>query len=786
MAGAVLISILTPACSRREPSPALAALESAYQSGILTENEYLAKKSAIQAQAARLAALERAMQAGLLSQDEYLAKKTALLAPNAPVPASADVPDATVVPSATAVPDAGGAPIAAPPQPAAIVPTSPSAAADPQGHTYRMKVANIIDAHGFEHPMTSVSLLIPVDWQSQGETTWNTKDVCNSNQTHVLATGPDGRAFEQFPAFNWEWADDPQLMQMAAQQRARFGMHACDVLPPVSAQEYLRRNLSKLRPNAQLVGFEPAPKLLEGMQQEAQQIEQVARQYNLKEQVKADAIKARVKYTVDGKPMEEWISAATLIGGTLGPGWNLQTRQPEQRWSYKCVVYTAAERAPQGQLDASAKLFEVIASTYRTNPEWQARVTQTALAMQEADSKGVRDRSAIIAKSAEDTRNIQRQIYENRQKAEDRNSTQFSQYIRGVETYQNPSTGETVDLDNNYGHAWVNNRGEYLLSDQAGFDPNAAPGEHAELDAAPTREEIDMKTTMQIALAVALTLSAAACHKDNKEAQLKALDSAYKSGVFTKEEYDAKKQALMGTPAAAPAAPAPAPAAPPDASALAAEVLPSAAPAPSSAPAQGWDVGSSSAAPQAPAPPAQTAPAARQPAQTRAAVPSPAPAARVPAAPPPRPSPPQAVPPQAAPAQAAPAPAAEAEEPEPTPLAGCQDAESKAGGPKGVQERFFPASEEAVRRAASVALTGLDFTIHRDSGHEMEASKRRHLSAVIGAGGERLILHFSQVRRGGQSGTWVTGETKKSIVGRLAQKSWTSAVLAQIACNLRR
>jgi len=55
-------------------------------------------------------------------------------------------------------------------------------------------------------------------------------------------------------------------------------------------------------------------------------------------------------------------------------------------------------------------------------------------------------------------------------------STQYSQYMRGVETYQNPSTGETVDLDNNYGHAWVNNRGEYMLSDQAGFDPNAVPG----------------------------------------------------------------------------------------------------------------------------------------------------------------------------------------------------------------------------------------------------------------------------------------------------------------------
>jgi hypothetical protein len=472
VAAAALLFLSTTACSRRDGPPELAALEDAYRAGVLTKDEYLAKKSTIQARASRLAALNRAMQAGVLSKDEYLAKRAVLLGPDASAPAAAAVPAAS---------DAGGAnssiaPSGAAPTPAVAPQTSPSPASDPQGHTYRMKVANVVDAHGFGHPMTSVSLLIPLDWQSQGETTWNTKDVCNSNQTHVLATGPDGRAYEQFPAFNWEWADDPQLLQMAAQQRARFGMHACDVLPPMSAQEYLRRNLSKIRPHSQLVGFEPAPKLLEGLQQKAQQIEQAARQYNLKEWLKADAIRARVKYSVDGKPVEEWISAEILIAGSLGPGWNLQTRQPDQRWSYKCVAYTAAQRAAQGQLDASANLFEVIASTYRTNPEWQAKVTQVALAIQQADSKGVHDGSAIMAKSAEDTRNIQRQVYENQQRAQDHNATQFSQYILGVETYQNPMTGETIDLDNNYGHAWVNNRGEYLLSDQAGFDPNATQG----------------------------------------------------------------------------------------------------------------------------------------------------------------------------------------------------------------------------------------------------------------------------------------------------------------------
>ena len=248
-----------------------------------------------------------------------------------------------------------------------------------------------------------------------------------------------------------------------------MGAQPCEVMPPMSAQDYLRRNLPKIRPNAQLAGFEPAPKLMESLQTLAQKTEQSSLP-NLKQQMKYDAIKARLKYSVQGKPVEEWVLAAVLITGTLGP---------IQKWSYNCTALTAAQRAPEGQLEANLKLFELIASTYRTDPQWQARVTENALKLQQIRLKGIRDRAAIQAKAADDIRNTQRQMFENQQQAEDRNSVQFSQYIRGVETYRNPGTGETLDLDSKYGHAWVNDRGEYLLSDQGSFDPNSVPGNTA-------------------------------------------------------------------------------------------------------------------------------------------------------------------------------------------------------------------------------------------------------------------------------------------------------------------
>ena len=273
-----------------------------------------------------------------------------------------------------------------------------------------------------------------------------------------------------------------------------------------------------------------------------------------------------------------------------------------------------------------------------------------------------------------------------------------------------------------------------------------------------------MKWTARIALALLLTL-AAGCHRHNKEAQLRALDEAYRSGVFTKEEYDAKRQAIMGPAAPAPpvtaaAPPAPAPVADPTPPVTSPPVV--------------------AATPVTATPPV--------PPQPPVARPKPVPVQQ--AAPPPVSTPAVSTPPEPVASPPAPVrqpvpPAAEPVEVEPAPLAGCQDAESRAGGPNAVQERFLVASEDSVRQAALQAFANLDFTVHRSTDHEIEASKKRHLSAVIGAGGERVILHFSNSKKNGQAGTKVTAETKKTFTGKLAQKSWTSAVLAQIMCNLR-
>ena len=56
--------------------------------------------------------------------------------------------------------------------------------------------------------------------------------------------------------------------------------------------------------------------------------------------------------------------------------------------------------------------------------------------------------------------------------AQDRMARGFTEYIRGVDSYRNPYEDRPVQLPSGYDQVWVNRLGEYILSNQAGFDPN--------------------------------------------------------------------------------------------------------------------------------------------------------------------------------------------------------------------------------------------------------------------------------------------------------------------------
>jgi hypothetical protein len=123
---------------------------------------------------------------------------------------------------------------------------------------------------------------------------------------------------------------------------------------------------------------------------------------------------------------------------------------------------------------------------------------------------------------------------------------------------------------------------------------------------------------------------------------------------------------------------------------------------------------------------------------------------------------------------------------EPAPLKGCQEKEIRSGKEKGVQHRFYAAPPPKVKEALLSALASLEFNVKKDNGDEISAQKSRHVGVFVGSGGETLVLRLAPAEEAGKQGTRVDGETKKGVVGRAGQKSWTNAVLDQTSCMLEK
>lgn len=266
-----------------------------------------------------------------------------------------------------------------------------------------------------------------------------------------------------------------------------------------------------------------------------------------------------------------------------------------------------------------------------------------------------------------------------------------------------------------------------------------------------------------IVFVTAAFLAVGACNRSSKSDPRAALDDAFRAGLLTKDEYDAKRADNIAASAASASATAAAVAKAP------AAIATNAAPTAPATPAPAANASAPASAPPAPGPQAVSSTP-----KSVSNAPQPNAAAEDKIA--------------AAPAkekilEAAPG-ITQSKEPAPAPLKGCEDDEFKSGGQKS-ESRFFAASPEAVHRAAVSALESMDFNIRKNTGKEIEANRKRHIGVIVGAGGERVTLTFRKQERNGQSGTSVTGETRKSFVGRLAQRTWTDAVLAQMACKLR-
>jgi hypothetical protein len=132
-------------------------------------------------------------------------------------------------------------------------------------------------------------------------------------------------------------------------------------------------------------------------------------------------------------------------------------------------------KAPKGELDSRAALFQTMVASQHINLSWFNKYLQVVGMWQQNVMASIQNAgmlSRYISKTYDEISAMNRQAWESHQASSDRINRQFSEYIRGVETYQNPFAGHPVELPAGYQEVWGNANGEYILSDSPNFDPN--------------------------------------------------------------------------------------------------------------------------------------------------------------------------------------------------------------------------------------------------------------------------------------------------------------------------
>ena len=343
-----------------------------------------------------------------------------------------------------------------------LLPAGGCDAGQARSKTTRFKRITCVDRQGIGSE--AFSMLIPYDWRFSGGIQWLLENPGMPAVASFTVTSPDGlEALEAFPNQSLFWTNNQMLLSTFPVGSRYFGS---EVRPPMGPSQALEQIvLPRFRGNVgrlEIVGREDLPDLARSLGAGTQSQPGVMSS--------AEGAKVRIRYTLNGQAMEEEIfcvveSISFQIQTMYGPVTNTM-------WT---VGYIVGCRAPRGRLDAEAKTFQTMIHSFSINTHWFNKYGQLVDALIQNQIRQIQNLgqiSRIISQTSNEISDMMMDSYNQRQKVYDRMSTNFSQYMRGVDEYRDPVAGRSVELPSGYRNAWSNSLGEYVLSDDPGFNPN--------------------------------------------------------------------------------------------------------------------------------------------------------------------------------------------------------------------------------------------------------------------------------------------------------------------------
>ncbi len=342
--------------------------------------------------------------------------------------------------------------------PATTTPEKP-VITDTTANLLKLKTISFVDEQGTG--TEAYKMLIPADWEYEGGLQWvfNNPGMPAISQTRVW--NPRGtEEFYLFPNQALFWTDNPGILQLFPPGSRYFGNEVMDLLNPLNALREVV--IPRFRPDVQAMKIT--------REEEITDIDLPADASSSPLQTSTKAGKIRIEYNKDGIVYEDEIYCT--VEATYYPLQSTFGSYTNILWGINNI---ASFRAEKGKLDASARIFQTISNSVTLNINWfntYIQVVEYLIKMEIQHIQSIGQLGSIIAQTGSEIRQENLDLYYQRESMNDSISTQYSEYVRGVDSYYNPIEAKNVEIPTGYDNVWVNNLGEYILTDNPNYNPN--------------------------------------------------------------------------------------------------------------------------------------------------------------------------------------------------------------------------------------------------------------------------------------------------------------------------
>jgi hypothetical protein len=308
---------------------------------------------------------------------------------------------------------------------------------------FKLSKHQVLDREGTG--MVASTYLLPADWSAQDNLYWEYRDptvpirykglLQNSDKTMAIQSYPDVRA---------SWYTGPS---------GSGGYH-----PPSDILTGMKDLIKAERRGKNVVYIDQ--KILSNNPQRGQQ------QGSQTSSLSQTGV-IHVQYEENGQPYEEEFYGQLDVS-------NVAT--PSAMGDMVAIIWGAGSlyslKAPKGKLEECRKIAQTVKASARLTKPFYNKLAQVIQILSNQVYQQIYQAgqlSRIISKTNDEMIANIEASYQQTQQASDRVNANFSDYMRGVDRYSDGGTN--VQLPSGYGHAWANDRGEYLLTNTAGYNP---------------------------------------------------------------------------------------------------------------------------------------------------------------------------------------------------------------------------------------------------------------------------------------------------------------------------